>query len=710
MTEVINFRPRSSYDANTNLKNFISYAKKLKPLGIDQPFEANSWSARGVLLISNVHSDRRIHFGATVEDVVSNKRVRQPRSNKEGLQEPFLSFAKALISYNYAISPSTSVGDHLMILKFLQQALKKLTGTVCPTEITPAVLNYTCQQLVENYSSAYCRSIHLQKIYSTMTELGLVSAPTVWRSFVKCPRNDVRRSGVEFDHLRISKLPSPVALDALAHIFNNPKDKLDIAITSVCAILLCAPDRISEALASPVNCIAKAELSRGSNNQGLSLRWFPAKGGLPMLKQVVASMADVAIRAVDKLNKLGEQARAVARWYEMNPTKIYLPFHLEHLRFKEFISKNEIGLILGDGKFHPKTIEKWIARNIPEHKSTKTHRARLNDPYFPFKAVEKAVLALLPFGFPVLNMRTGLRFSEALCICLHGELSNDAPYICLIQQITESMVTLRFGGRSYGDSIFEKHGLTEENGDPLYIKSHMFRHYLNTLAKSGGMSDIEGDKWAGRKTASHSRTYDHHSDRDVLADIKLAIAKNKPMVGPLLNMDKRMLFNRNEFAKIRVISAHTTELGYCLHDFASLPCQIHGDHINCNEHVYIKGDAEKEKELRRLQFETHALLDKAKKALSEKEYGADAWVKHQRLVIEKTAQVLKIMDDPNIAMGSILQPSGIKPASRIMQAMEKRFSSTGKTQFGDDIKSIEDVHRILATQIIEIQDANDGKR
>lgn len=708
MTEVTIFQPKSSYDVKANLVDFIEYARRLNPLGIDQTFESNSWSARGVVKVNDLAANPMLHFCTTPAADAKTKSFQKPRSDIAEMHEPFLSFSKAIISYSYAISPTTSVLTKLTVLRFLQIALKKITGSYCPTEITTDVLNCTCQFLLKHFASPYSRSIQLQNIYALMTDLGLVALPMVWKSFIPCPKNNLRRSGVEFDKVRNKRLPNPIALDALAFIFNNPKDRLDIVITSICAILLCAPDRISEALSTPEDCIVRDKPIPGSDKPGLSLRWFPAKGGAPMLKRVVASMAEVAIRAVERLQKLGEPARVVARWYELNPTNIYLPQHLEYLRFKEFLSRADVNLILSDGKFHPKTVQGWIALNLPNHRSTRTNQAKINDPYLPFIEVEKAVIALLPTGFPILNSLTGLRYSEALCICRFLELTENPHYICLVQKITVSMVTARFGANTQVNSIFKKYGLTDETGGTLRIKSHMFRHYLSTVAKAGGLSDIEGDKWAGRKTASHSRTYDHHSDRDVLAEIQNVISKGKPVVGPLINMDKRMLITREEFASVRVISAHTTNLGYCLHDFASLPCQIHGDHMNCNEHLYIKGDKEMEMNLRCLQSETCTLLGKARRALTEEEYGADSWVKHQTLALEKIDQVLKILDDPEVPAGALIQPSGINPPSRIMQAMEKRLSLLGATMFGTTIKSIDDVHRILATQVKKIKGENDG--
>lgn len=552
---------------------------------------------------------------------------------------------------------------------------------------------------MQAYKTPSNHGLALQAIYATMTETRLVSIPTVWKSFLHKPIN-YRRSGKEFDAARNKRLPNPKALDALAHIFNNPKDNGDIAITSVCAILLCDPDRIIEVITGPLDCIAKEGVNvAGNPSPGLCLRWYPAKNGDPRLKPVIPSMAEVARRAIGNLKKLGEPARELARWYENNPTKIYLPAHLEHLRFKPILSKVDINAILFDGKREINKMHAWVKVNMPGYGTTRETQKRPDEPYIPFSEVQKVVLAMLPAGFPVLNPTTGVKYSEALCVCRLAELTDAPPFLCALQPINYDRIAYRLVGKKSVQSIFDKHGLTDEKGGFFLIKSHMFRHYLTMVGKAGGLSDVESNKWRGSASASHLRTYSNISDRDVLANIRNAVALNKPELGPLGNMDNRMFKNRTEFANIRVISAHTTDLGHCLHDFATLPCQLHGDHINCNEHVVTKGGVEQEKNLRCLQAETCSLLEKAKTAMSEGEYGASMWVDDHTKKLERINQIIYFLDDPETPIGAVIQASGIVPPSRLKQAVEGRLLTSGAPLFGGTIRSLSDVRAILENQV-----------
>lgn len=699
MSNVILFQPKSQHDAKANLVAFIEFAKDLKPLGVDQPFASNEWAAGKALYLREGNHKRSLNFTQLREVDGKVQTGNQSRSNLQLMEEPFLSFAKAIVCYTYALAPKSSIVKVFYALRYLHIALLKITGSLCPSGITPDVLNLACQLLMQTYKTPYPVGIALQTIYTTMVEVRLVSVPTVWKSFLTKPANS-SRSGKEFDAARNKKLPNPAALDALAYIFNNPKDNGDIAATSVCALLLCDPDRIVEVITGPLDCIAREGVDVAGNPlPGLCLRWYPAKNGDPRLKPVIPSMAEVARCAIGNLRKLGAPARELARWYENNPNRIYLPSQLEHLRSKPLLSKVDMNAILFNGKRAIGSVQLWVKVNMPECGTTYKTRKPPDEPYIPFAELEKVVLSMLPAGFPVLNPTTGVKYSEALCICRLAELTDAPPFLCMLQPINYDHVVKRLVGGKTTQSIFDKHGLTDEKGGSLFIKSHMFRHYLTMVGKAGGLSDVESNKWGGRANASHLRTYNSRSDRDVLADIRNAVALNRPELGPLANMDTRMFIDRAEFANIRVISAHTTDLGHCVHDFGTLPCQLHGDHINCNEHVVIKGEVEQENNLRCLQAETCSLLEKARTAMSEGEYGASMWVDDHTKKLERINQIIQILDHPDTPIGAVIQPSGIVPPSRLKQAMEGRLLTSGTPLFGGTIRSLNDVRAILENQV-----------
>ena len=114
------------------------------------------------------------------------------------------------------------------------------------------------------------------------------------------------------------------------------------------------------------------------------------------------------------------------------------------------------------------------------------------------------------------------------------------------------------------------------------------------MIRLGGLSQLDIAKWSGRKDVSQNKVYDHQSDRDIVALVRETVGDELRMFGPLAKMHETAMIPRDEFASLKIQTAHTTEFGYCIHDFSMLPCQIHGDCLNCDEQVCIKGDAYKE--------------------------------------------------------------------------------------------------------------------
>jgi hypothetical protein len=149
-----------------------------------------------------------------------------------------------------------------------------------------------------------------------------------------------------------------------------------------------------------------------------------------------------------------------------------------------------------------------------------------------------------------------------------------------------------------------------------------------------------------------NRVYDHMTSAEVQAPVSQALREGftselEPAFG-----NRHDLLARGEFQGLGLTAAHTTQYGWCEHDFASEPCQMYRDCLNCEAQECIKGEAEKEANLRMLKSETEYLLKQARDALGEEEYGADNWVKHQTLTLERVNAILSILDDPKIPVGA----------------------------------------------------------
>lgn len=696
MAEIITFVPSSIQDAKANLRDFIDLCRtKVKPFGRDIDFDDDIWDITG--LAGKTQRHRIYHCFTRLGTKVHRFQGTSPIVDPEvQFREPFRSFAKAMISYLHGIRPTKAIPSRIAVFRYLDASLYEITGATCPTATTPQVLNHACTLMRETLSdtTAYDYSKKLELIHHMMGNLGLLAVPTSWRASIPSAQNRRSRIGCHFDEERSKKLPSSSALEALAEIFSSTStDSREITVSSICALMLCAPDRISEALHLPLDCVTPDWTDPLTGEKGTGLRWFPLKGAAPMIKTIIPSMRDIAKRAVAQLRSVSEPARLVARWYESNPDKLFLPAHLECLRSKELLSMTELALVLFEGKCSRNAGWYWAQRNNVPLTRGGVGRSR----YAKFHDVEAAILAMLPRGFPILDQETGMRFSEALCIVRRNEAANYHPVIqCTVMPISYTFVKNALKGNKTQKTIFETRGLAEPDGSPIIVSTHMLRHYLNTLARQGGaLTEEDIAKWSGRKDIGQNKVYNHVSDKDMLAHIRKAVGDPTLAVGPLINIDKRIFISRDKFAELKIVTAHTNELGFCTHDFTMLPCQIHGDCINCNEQVCIKGDAAAEANLREMQTETRMLLEKARVAMGEGEYGANEWVKHQTMTLERVNQLVAILDDPTVPVGSVIQLSGIVPASRLAQAAEQRLVLKGAKSISQTIQSMDDVRALL---------------
>jgi hypothetical protein len=389
-----------------------------------------------------------------------------------------------------------------------------------------------------------------------------------------------------------------------------------------------------------------------------------------MIKWLVGSMASVVHRAIANIREITEPARAVAKWYEDNPGKIYLPAHLEHLRNRNRLSVAEVGDILFMTTATSSNIASWCRANkVP---AVKEGGRRLS---FAFADVERAVLAMLPRGFPFADAERGLKYRDALCVVQKYALEEDrGTYRCMIYLLSQDEIANRMGARSTTGvaSIFDHFAFREADGSHIHIRSHQFRHYLNTLAQVGGLSQLDIAKWSGRVDIGQNKTYDHVSDRDLNAMVLQVTGESSQLLAALPAARKATLIPRDKVGQLKLTAAHTTEYGYCTHDYTMLPCQLHRDCLNCTEQVCVKGEATKEANLRQLVAETRTLLAAAESAKRDGEVGADRWVDHQRLTLSRAQQLVEILDDPEVPDGSAIQLHGFVPASRLEQAVVQR--------------------------------------
>jgi hypothetical protein len=292
---------------------------------------------------------------------------------------------------------------------------------------------------------------------------------------------------------------------------------------------------------------------------------------------------------------------------------------------------------------------------------------------YAFAEVEAAVVKLLPRGFPFVNQEIGLKYSDALLCHQRGlRNSSNATYRGAVELMGISDVLGLISAPKHKVSIFERFGYVEKDGSPIRVRTHQLRHYLNTLAQGGGLSQLDIALWSGRANIHQNSVYDHVSDRDALAVLDENTRDDKHVLATLPARRKAVLIKRDEFERLQVKTAHTTEFGFCVHDFAMLPCQLHMDCLNCDEHLCLKGDKVRNDNLRRWHDETKTLLEHSNAAESDGVEGADRWTQHQTRTLTRVEQILEVYDDQTVPNGAVIQPAWGSVASWIAQGGEER--------------------------------------
>ena len=633
---VLNFTPRAELEPLANLEAFVELCRESEVLGARWQFEKNVWK------VGYLKGHNKVH--RAVFSTLEASRVNQQAPS---LPHPFLDFAKASLVYLHDKRPVESQSVRIGAFRCLEAALRESSKGSRPTAVDEMVLD-SAVEFAKQVSPgvAYRIAGQIKYIAEFMCAKGFISLRQRWTHGLKRPQELGSRISKEALTARQEKLPSAATLRALGAIFFEATEPVDVLVSSNIGLMLCAPERINELLRLRRNCLVEGD---GEYRGKLGLRWSGSKGFEDTTKWLPTAMVPIARQAVANIIQVTAPAQKLAAWYTANSKKLYLHEGAAHLRNINVLTLKQIGLILwGDDTAH-------LAANTWAQTTSNLPKQSLGGQQFGFlfEDVERAVLAMLPSTFPFMPGAPELMCQDSMAIMRTNELhSAKATYLCMFSCVDYTTLTTRFGVYEHRESIFERFGYAEDDGSPIELQSHSLRHYLNMMAQTGGLSSTEIALFSGRKDVKQNRAYDHMSSDEVQAPISQALkggftSELEPVLSLRLN-----LITRGEFKGLGLTAAHTTDYGWCAHDFASEPCGMYRDCINCAEQECIKGEIQKEANLQMLKSETEYLLKQAREALSEEEYGADTWVKHQSVTLERVNALLSILEDPEIPAGA----------------------------------------------------------
>lgn len=604
MMNSIVFKSQSDLDAERNIEDFIFFCReKLTVFGVDLQWDASIW--KGVAVFSKIDKAKDDSF----------------------LDGNFIDFSKSYVRYMQALSPAKKTGAKIMALKCIEKALLQVCKNAHVYNVSTIVLDEALQIASNYYKNEvlYKCGYELERLACFLSENHFVKFGYLgWVNPIKLKNKNSYLPEKE-DGNRKNKLPDEQALLAVANIFSQKDEVLssrDLFTTSVCALLMCSPSRVSEILALPADCEITRKDKNGVGRYGL--RYYAAKGGGATIKWIPDVMVPVAKKAISRLRVLSDNARSLARWYECSPGKFYRHSLCPNVNENEPLDAIQVchalGYLLSDKK---------QCINKVKRISLDGGISFLNpaDGHYTLRTLWKMITGLLPEDFPWFNKEKSVKYSNALCLLNLNQLNESKlensyvlykpTYALFYNDICKSKKSV-----SGMKSIFERYNYFDDSGEAFYLRSHQPRHLLNTLAHLGDMSDLDIAKWSGRVSILQNRDYDHTSQEEMLEKIGLMRLGNHRYCN-----QKEEQSNTHddveEFVKPEHGAIHLTPHGYCMHNYLIPPCSKlteAGSYITSD---YDKMTMQERDEIIKKERTLHQL---AKKAMDEGFYGADKWV------------------------------------------------------------------------------------
>ncbi len=629
MADIFQFVPSKELKAKENLARFIHQCRfELKVFG--ESLNWDDWHWRGVAQFTQAGVHSRAATG------------------NDALNPEFIDFAKAYFRYQQGHKP-TSTKNESKALKALAPALVDITGNAGIDNITIAVLDLAAQNIRRYYArgTAYHGGRELERLAKFVSLNGLVKVDVSnWQSPI-ARASDRNRTGEKAQTVRNKKLPDQKALDALAEIFaSKPEVPRDIFTSAVFAMLMCAPSRISEILELPVDCEVEQIDDKGIVRYGW--RFYSGKGFGGDIKWIPTEMVAIAKEAIKRIKELTTPARLLAKWLESNPSKFYRHEDCPKVVDGHPLTANQTCQALGIApRGKPKS--GLTGAKVPY----KDNNYTLNDAW-------SYVVARQPKSLPWLSKGKGIKYSNALfCMQRHLIHASRGTSPVLLWAPTNNVFNNDLSprpelGSDRHKSLFDRFGYLNSDGSRLKVTSHQARHFLNTIAQRGGLSQLQIAKWSGRADVKQNRTYNHMTEQEIVAQAQ-ALDTSLSLFGPSGEAEKHQPITVQEFNLMEKGPAHVTEFGVCAHDYTMSPCEKYRDCLNCTEHVCIKGDEERLKRILRRLEEVKKQFGAAQQAVNDGLFGADRWYQHHKNTLERLQELVTILSNKKVTDGALVQ-------------------------------------------------------
>jgi hypothetical protein len=642
---IVPFPSRAELNARERLDALVARARKLQVFGPTVDFDAPVWDLTSVKVAVPTAVSRRagrIYF--TTADNGTSKGL----EDRTLMLPAFAELIKAIVVLDEFAKPKTPM-QHRAIVRASRPLHDALANRAYdPVELISADFHNAARWFV-NVAS-------VNTAYSMGTKLGLI-ADAVNRYQVSKVRIAYTNPNPRVeDELRLiddearargaKKMASDEEIDAIIEMSLRVREigeDPDVIHAAAAELLMCAPWRINEALGLLVDCERRDANENGEPRLGLA--YGGSKGFEPSIKWIPTAMRPIAERALADIRRISEPSRQVAKFMEEHPGRAWLPEPWRLANPETRATTGDLAAMIGLSS----TVAalQWAkGKGIPV-----VERCGFQG-LFRLSDIESAILKMqpkLPPGSPPLSsylFLIPLRFNST---------RNEQNRMSVVGFVTDGSVRDFLVGRLPGRSVFERLKICDAGGKPYSVRSHKFRHFHNTRAQEGRLSQLDIARWSGRKDMTQNAVYDHTGGMP-LARTMREMLKSDAMKGPIAETFAALpAVDREDFLKSRLSTAHLTEIGMCIQDWSLAPCPNHGACAGCGDHLVIKGDPKRKDAAKKLLEAHEHMLADAQAEASDGTFGASNWVEHNSKLVDGLRRIVAVHEDNTIPDGRPVQ-------------------------------------------------------
>lgn len=639
MNKVVRFIPRRELSARQSLDTFIARARNDLTLWSDLPnfnWEADRWPTthKSVRFTNFEHAG--IHSQVT------------PEANQ--LMHPaFAEVAKAYLRHRHTLRPSKSIGREICALRVMEFALRQDMAVPDITKFEQRHWDIAVLTLEPTVTRQQLCNIMLM-ILKTLADFFIIRVdPRFWKHPYLGKRGYDAINGAHApDEAKSKKTPNQDALLAIAEVFSRgaseTQEDVDILVTCVTGLMLSVPMRIGETLRFRTNCMRYDDDKNGKRQCYLAY-WVPKTREFAR-KAIPKTMLNVATKAIERLTKITEEGRALARYMETSPSKFYRHEGCPTVPDDQELTNKEVVQALGYNGHN--SCQEFIKR----HTGSMSLKGFTLDTLWQLVLAEnRAINPYFPFQeAPESSTNPPLKMSESLLCFRRFQLSPRC--------FTSPVMLAPFDGDVYGKRLTtgsecaESMNFFARNGYTTFkLKSHSLRHLLNRLARRSGITlDLLTD-WSIRATTRQTLTYLHDNPADAAAKgaVLLETTQEQEPKQPITS-EEAELYGQGPF--------HRSRYGICRRSWRLGPCNKFADCLNCSELLMCKGDKVAADIIASDRNNLMQTYKAAQQAITNGERAASRWTEKAGPQIERLDQLLAIFNDPSISDDSPIEMAG----------------------------------------------------